>query len=41
MSALWGKGSGTSLLEKCWTLLHSGGADSGKRRAGVAILVAS
>ncbi|TWW54485.1 hypothetical protein D4764_0145930 [Takifugu flavidus] len=34
------KGSGTSLLERGWTLYHSGVADGERRRAGVAILVA-
>lgn len=32
---------GTSLLERGWTLIHSGVADSKRRRAGVVILVAS
>ncbi|TWW63623.1 hypothetical protein D4764_03G0006310 [Takifugu flavidus] len=35
-----GKGSGTSLLERGWTLYHSGVADGERRRAGVAILIA-
>ncbi|TWW73571.1 hypothetical protein D4764_15G0009650 [Takifugu flavidus] len=35
-----GKGSGTSLLERGWTLYHSGVADGERRRAGLAILVA-
>ncbi|TWW70619.1 hypothetical protein D4764_17G0001020 [Takifugu flavidus] len=34
------KGSGTSLLERGWTLYHSGVADGERRRAGGAILVA-
>ncbi|TWW81502.1 hypothetical protein D4764_01G0013170 [Takifugu flavidus] len=34
------KGSGTSLLERGWTLYHSGVADGERRWAGVAILVA-
>ncbi|TWW69208.1 hypothetical protein D4764_18G0000140 [Takifugu flavidus] len=34
------KGSGTSLLERGWTLYHSGVADGERRRAEVAILVA-
>ncbi|TWW61044.1 hypothetical protein D4764_05G0011340 [Takifugu flavidus] len=34
------KGSGTSLLERGWTLYHSGVANGERRRAGVAILVA-
>ncbi|TWW62565.1 hypothetical protein D4764_04G0012120 [Takifugu flavidus] len=34
------KGSGTSLLERGWTLYHSGVADGERQRAGVAILVA-
>ncbi|TWW77601.1 hypothetical protein D4764_12G0009910 [Takifugu flavidus] len=34
------RGSGTSLLERGWTLYHSGVADGERRRAGVAILVA-
>ncbi|TWW76582.1 hypothetical protein D4764_13G0012440 [Takifugu flavidus] len=33
------KGSGTSLLERGWTLYHSGVADVERQRAGVAILV--
>ncbi|TWW73510.1 hypothetical protein D4764_15G0009040 [Takifugu flavidus] len=35
-----GKDFGTSLLERGWTLYHSGVADGERRRAGVAILVA-
>ena len=35
-----GKGSGTSLLERGWTLFLSEVADSERRRAVVAILVA-
>ncbi|KAK0151704.1 hypothetical protein N1851_006989 [Merluccius polli] len=34
------KGSGTSLLERGWTLFHSGVATGERRRAGVAILIA-
>ncbi|TWW60998.1 hypothetical protein D4764_05G0010880 [Takifugu flavidus] len=34
------KGSRTSLLERGWTLYHSGVANGERRRAGVAILVA-
>ena len=34
------KGSGTSLLERCWTLFHPRVADYERRRAGVAILIA-
>ncbi|XP_061767027.1 uncharacterized protein LOC133559349 [Nerophis ophidion] len=34
------KGSGTSSLERGWTLFHSGVAGSERRRAGVSILVA-
>ncbi|TWW80180.1 hypothetical protein D4764_10G0012100 [Takifugu flavidus] len=34
------KGSGTSLLERGWTLYHSGVADGERRQGGVAILVA-
>ncbi len=34
------KGSGTSLLERGWTLFHSGVATAERRRAGVAILIA-
>ncbi|TWW73603.1 hypothetical protein D4764_15G0009970 [Takifugu flavidus] len=34
------KGSGTSLLERGWTLYHSGVADGERRRVGVAIPVA-
>ena len=33
-------GSGTSLLERGWTLFHSGVATGERRRAGVAILIA-
>ena len=35
-----GKGSGTSLLERCRTLVHSGVADSERQRAGVVIFLA-
>ncbi|TWW81711.1 hypothetical protein D4764_01G0015260 [Takifugu flavidus] len=35
------KGSGTSLLERGWTLYHSGVANGERQRVGVAILVAS
>ena len=34
------KGSGTSLLERGWTLFHSGVANGERRRAGLAILIA-
>ena len=34
------KGSGTSLLERGWTLFHSGVATGERRRAGMAILIA-
>ncbi|TWW52971.1 hypothetical protein D4764_0013940, partial [Takifugu flavidus] len=40
LTSTHGKGSGTSLLERGWTLYHSGVADGERRRAGVAILVA-
>ena len=39
LTSTHGKGSGTSLLERRWTLFHSGGADSERRQAGMAILV--
>ncbi|TWW59340.1 hypothetical protein D4764_06G0008700 [Takifugu flavidus] len=39
LTSTHGKGSGTSLLERGWTLYHSGVADGERRRAGVAILV--
>ncbi|TWW67270.1 hypothetical protein D4764_02G0003110 [Takifugu flavidus] len=40
LTSTHGKGSGTSHLERGWTLYHSGVADGERRRAGVAILVA-
>ncbi|TWW53253.1 hypothetical protein D4764_0018200 [Takifugu flavidus] len=40
LTSTHGMGSGTSLLERGWTLYHSGVADGERRRAGVAILVA-
>ncbi|TWW57406.1 Radial spoke head protein 4 -like protein A [Takifugu flavidus] len=40
LTSTHGKGSGTSLLERGWTLYHSGVADGERQRAGVAILVA-
>ncbi|TWW80939.1 hypothetical protein D4764_01G0007540 [Takifugu flavidus] len=40
LTSTHGKGSGTSLLERGWTLYHSGVADGERRQAGVAILVA-
>ncbi|TWW74429.1 hypothetical protein D4764_14G0004320 [Takifugu flavidus] len=40
LTSTHGKGSGTSLLKRGWTLYHSGVADGERRRAGVAILVA-
>ena len=41
LTSAHGKGSETSLLERGWTLFHTGVADSSERRqAGVAILVA-
>ncbi|TWW77420.1 hypothetical protein D4764_12G0008100 [Takifugu flavidus] len=39
-TSMHSKGSGTSLLERGWTLYHSGVANGERRRAGVAILVA-
>ncbi|TWW65341.1 hypothetical protein D4764_21G0002410 [Takifugu flavidus] len=41
LTSMHSKGSGTSLLERGWTLYHSGIADGERRRAGVAILVAT
>ncbi|XDV30634.1 hypothetical protein PO909_033504 [Leuciscus waleckii] len=35
-----GLGSGTTLLERGWTLYHSGVANSERRRAGVGLLIA-
>ena len=35
------KGSGTSLLERGWTVFHSGVATGKRRQAGVAILIAT
>ncbi|TWW70652.1 hypothetical protein D4764_17G0001350 [Takifugu flavidus] len=40
LTSTHGKGSGTSLLERGWTLYHYGVADGERRRAGGAILVA-
>ncbi|TWW69396.1 hypothetical protein D4764_18G0002020 [Takifugu flavidus] len=40
LTSTHGKGSGTSLPQRGWTLYHSGVANGERRRAGVAILVA-
>ena len=40
LTSMHSKGSGTSLLERGWTLFHSGVATGERRRAGVAILIA-
>ena len=41
LTSMHSKGSGTSLLERGWTVFHSGVATGERRRAGVAMFRAS
>ena len=41
LTSTHGLGSGTSLLERGWTLFHSGGTRGERHRAGVSILIAA